>query len=71
MFRGAPSLLSGERAPTVFFDVDASLWARFAVTPATVKRLPGGCGYGIDCWREGELRSVALDESDDHEDLLR
>lgn len=70
VFRGAPRLLSGERAPAVFFEADDELCAGFGTTTRDVKQLLVDHGYEIYRWRARTFSRVPVAEPHRHEDLF-
>ncbi len=70
VFKGAAGLLSSDRAPVIFFEVNEELCARCGVTGRDVKQLLVDHGYRIFRWRGGAFSSVAVEETHRHEDLF-
>jgi FkbM family methyltransferase len=70
VFRGARDLLSSERAPIVFFELDEKLCAPFDTTPREVRQLLIDRGYAMYRWRDSALSPVALAERHGPEDLF-
>jgi FkbM family methyltransferase len=70
VFRGARKLLSSGHAPSVFFEVDEELCARFGTTPQEVKQFLVDCGYRIYRRRRNVFAPVSVDEPHGHEDLF-
>lgn len=69
VLEGARGLLSSERAPVVFFEMNDELSARFGVTAREVKQFLVDRGYGIYRWRDSAFSAVAVEEPHD-EDLF-
>ena len=70
VFNGATTLLSGDDAPSIFFEADDKLSASFAVSTRQTKELLARHGYGIYRWRKAKFITVTIEEPHGHEDLF-
>ena len=70
VFRGARDLLSSQRAPIVFVELDEKLCAPFGATPREVRGFLVDRGYAMYRWRDSAFSPVGPDERHGPEDIF-